>query len=181
MTDTEGSSELPALFIGRFQPFHKGHLYMIEKILQDFDRLIIGIGSAQYNNTLRNPFTSEERRTMIDRALAEEGIGSYEVVTIDDTNDHAIWVSSVETIVPEFGLVFSNDPVTLRLFREKDHKVKEPPLHRREMFSGTEVRERMVAGKDWEELVPPVVVDYIKKIDGVQRMNRISSKGSQGQ
>ncbi len=181
MTDLEGSSQLPALFIGRFQPFHQGHLYMIENILENYDRLIIGIGSAQYSDTLRNPFTSEERQNMIERALAEEGIKSCQVVTIDDTNDHAIWVSYIETVVPEFSLVFSNDPITLRLFREKGHGVREPPLHRRELFSGTEVRKRMVDGRNWEELVPTVVADYIKEIDGVQRMVRIASEGSQGQ
>ena len=182
MDDTEGSYEPPALFIGRFQPFHKGHLHMIKKILEAHKRLIVGIGSAQYSNTPRNPFTSEERQTMIYRALAEEGIGSCEVVPIDDTNDHAIWISFVETVVPEFGVVFSNDPVTLQLFREKNYEVREPPLHNREMFSGTEVRERMVKGKDWVVLVPAVVADYIKEIDGVQRMSdMLASKGSQGQ
>lgn len=155
---------------------------MIKKILEAHERLIIGIGSAQYSNAPRNPFNYEERRSMIGRALEEEGIESWEIVAIDDTNDHAIWVSFVETVVPEFGVVFSNDPVTLQLFREKDYEVREPPLHNREMFSGTEVRERIVAGKNWEELVPTVVADYIKEIDGVQRMSDIlASKGTQGQ
>ena len=181
MTEMEGSPELPALFIGRFQPFHKGHLFMIKSILDSHARIIIGIGSAQYSNTLRNPFTSNERLTMIDMALKEESIDSYEVIGIDDTNNHAIWVSHVESLVPDFAFVFSNDPVTLRLFREKNHKAREPPLHRREMYSGTEVRRRMMAGENWEELVPPVVADYIKKIEGVQRIREIHSKGSQSQ
>ena len=154
---------------------------MIIGILEDFDRLIIGIGSAQYSNTPQNPFTSEERREMIEKALAAEGIESYEVIAIDDTNNHGIWVSHVERLVPDFKVVFSNDPVTLRLFREKDYEVREPPLHRREMFSGTEVRERMVTGKDWEQLVPQVVADYIKQIDGVQRMLQVFSDRSQAQ
>jgi len=182
LTDMEGSSELPALFVGRFQPFHKGHLFMIKSILEDFNRLIIGIGSAQYTNTVRNPFSSEERLVMISTALEKEGIDSCDVVLIDDTNDHSIWVESVESVVPRFGVVFSNDPLTVSLFREKGYDVREPPLHKREEYSGTEVRERISTGKEWEELVPEVVAKYISEIGGVQRIAEISaSEGSQGQ
>ncbi len=182
MSDKEGILEPPALFIGRFQPFHKGHLFMISRILGDFNRLIIGVGSAQYSNAPRNPFTYEERRVMIVRSLEQEGIESFEVVRIDDTNDHSIWVSHVESVVPEFGVVFSNDPVTVQLFRERGYDVREPPLHRREDYSGTEVRERMASEKDWENLVPEAVVEFIHEIDGAQRVREIvSSKGSQGQ
>lgn len=182
MTDEEGGYELPALFVGRFQPFHKGHLFMIKRILEDFDRLIIGIGSAQYSNTVRNPFSSEERLVMISKALENEGVDSCDIVLIDDTNDHSIWVESVESVVPGFGVVFSNDPLTVSLFREKNHEVREPPLHKREEYSGTEIRERIGTGKDWEELVPEVVAEYILEIDGVKRIAEIfASKGSQGQ
>ncbi|MEM2947357.1 MAG: adenylyltransferase/cytidyltransferase family protein, partial [Candidatus Bathyarchaeia archaeon] len=34
------------LFVGRFQPFHKGHLSVIEDILKEVDELVIVVGSA---------------------------------------------------------------------------------------------------------------------------------------
>ncbi|MEM3079801.1 MAG: adenylyltransferase/cytidyltransferase family protein, partial [Thermoproteota archaeon] len=49
------------LFIGRFQPFHLGHLKAVEYIINRVDEVIIGIGSAQYSHTLENPFTAGER------------------------------------------------------------------------------------------------------------------------
>ena len=52
---------MKALYIGRFQPFHKGHLKILQKLAKKYDEIIIGIGSSQYSNTLENPFTSEER------------------------------------------------------------------------------------------------------------------------
>ncbi len=143
---------------------------MIRRILKDFDELIIGIGSAQYSHTSTNPFTSGERRTMIDRALEKEGIESCEIVAIDDTNDHDTWVRYVRSVVPGFSVVFSNDPLTIRLFREKGYDVREPPLHRREEYSGTEVRRRMAGGGDWQSLLPEVVVDYLREIGGVDRV-----------
>ncbi len=59
------------LLIGRFQPFHKGHLYVIGKIAEEVDEIIIGIGSAQKSHCLDNPFTAGERLMMIKKALLE--------------------------------------------------------------------------------------------------------------
>ena len=44
------------LFIGRFQPFHNGHLQDIKNALKEVDELIIAIGSSQHFNTKENPF-----------------------------------------------------------------------------------------------------------------------------
>ncbi|MEM2571402.1 MAG: adenylyltransferase/cytidyltransferase family protein, partial [Thermoproteota archaeon] len=44
-----------ALFIGRFQPFHKGHLYSVKHILKEFDEVVVTIAAAQYSYTIDNP------------------------------------------------------------------------------------------------------------------------------
>ena len=62
------------LFVGRFQPFHNGHLEVIKRILTEVDELIIIVGSAQYSHRLDNPFTAGERIAMIKRALGEIGV-----------------------------------------------------------------------------------------------------------
>ncbi len=58
----------------------------------------------------------------------------------------------------------------MRLFREHGLKALSPPLVDRERLSGTEVRHRMLKGGDWESLVPSVVAEYIKEIDGIERI-----------
>ncbi|MEM1589096.1 MAG: adenylyltransferase/cytidyltransferase family protein, partial [Candidatus Bathyarchaeia archaeon] len=45
------------LFVGRFQPFHKGHLQAVKEILDEVDELVIVVGSAQYSHRIDNPFT----------------------------------------------------------------------------------------------------------------------------
>ena len=35
-----------ALFIGRFAPSHKGHIEAIMKMLDSYDKVIIGLGSC---------------------------------------------------------------------------------------------------------------------------------------
>lgn len=54
-----------AVFIGRFQPFHKGHLEACLQALQLADKLIILVGSATAASNIRNPFSYEERKEMI--------------------------------------------------------------------------------------------------------------------
>ena len=60
-----------ALFIGRFQPFHEGHLSVVKRALRDNDFLLIGIGSAEEDYLPDNPFTAGERWEMIRAALDE--------------------------------------------------------------------------------------------------------------
>ena len=64
-----------ALLVGRFQPFHKGHLYLIKKALEVADQLIIGIGSANITD-VNNPLDYEIRRKIIKAVLYKNGKNS---------------------------------------------------------------------------------------------------------
>ena len=56
------SKDQIALLIGRFQPLHHGHIYILKNILKKYHNIKIGIGSSQASNTISNPFSGEERR-----------------------------------------------------------------------------------------------------------------------
>ena len=53
------------LFIGRFQPFHVGHLHNIRYGLLFTQKIIVLIGSSFRAPSIKNPFSYEERRDMI--------------------------------------------------------------------------------------------------------------------
>ena len=59
------------LFIGRFQPFHCGHESIVHKMLEECDKVVIAIGSAQESNTKSNPFRYEYRRFIIQKVFPE--------------------------------------------------------------------------------------------------------------
>jgi nicotinamide-nucleotide adenylyltransferase len=162
------------LLIGRFQPFHKGHLQVVRSIAKKCDSLIIGIGSAQYSHTFENPFTAGERHLMISRALKDEGMKEYFLVPIVDINRYAVWVSHVVSLVPPFEVVFSNNNLTRRLFSEAKYEVRDSPMFNREIYSGTEIRRRMSIGEEWIDLVPPAVAKVIGDIDGVNRIRDLA-------
>lgn len=53
------------VFIGRFQPVHSGHLVVIDEALSVSDKVCVIIGSAYCARSFHNPFTADERATMM--------------------------------------------------------------------------------------------------------------------
>lgn len=58
---------LASLFVGRWQPFHKGHKALIETVLKKKKPVVIAIRDTELSP--ENPFTVAERWNMIQRAL----------------------------------------------------------------------------------------------------------------
>jgi len=164
------------LYVGRFQPFHIGHLDAIKEVLGQVDELVIVIGSAQYSHTLSNPFTAGERLVMIRQALREASVNLPRVwiVPVPDVHLHMLWVSAVEGYTPKFDVLLSNEPLTRRLFMEAGYKVESIKLFERQVYSSTVVREKMLKDESWTALVPKSVADFINKIDGVNRLRDLA-------
>jgi len=160
-------------YIGRFQPFHDGHRYMAEEIASEVDELVLGIGSAGDSHTTRNPFTAGERVMMVTKAVEDLDVTTY-VVPIEDLDRNAVWVSHVRSMTPRFDVAYSNNPLVVRLFEEAGVEVRGSPMFRRDVLEGAELRERMIHGRGWTDLVPTTVVDVIEEIDGVERIRRIA-------
>jgi nicotinamide-nucleotide adenylyltransferase len=170
---------LTGLFIGRFQPFHLGHLATTKFALGNVQRLVIVIGSAQKSHELRNPFTAGERIQMIKDSLdadADIDIRRILLIPVPDIEIHSLWVHQVDMFVPQYEAVFTNDPFTSMLFKEKGTKIIEPVLHHRKVLSGTEIRARMAKNEEWKKLVPLQTILIMDKIKGIQRIKTISTK-----
>jgi len=164
------------VFVGRFQPFHKGHLEVIKKIVDEVDELVIVVGSSQYSHRLDNPFTAGERITMIRKALEEEGIqlSRIWIIPVPDVHQHALWVSQIVGYSPKFDVVYANEPLTSRLFMEASFRVESMPFIKRRVYLATEIRKRMLAGENWKELVPSSVARFIEDIDGDVRLRELN-------
>ena len=164
------------VFVGRFQPFHKGHLEYIKKILTHVEELVIIVGSSQFSHKPDNPFTTGERITMIRKSLEEEKIPLTKIwiVPVPDVNQHALWVSQIVGYSPEFEVVYSNEPLTRCLFKESGFKVEPIHLINREFFLATKIRNLMKTGEKWEDFVPRSVANYIKKIKGDIRIKELN-------
>ncbi|RLI79854.1 nicotinamide-nucleotide adenylyltransferase [Archaeoglobales archaeon] len=164
-------------FIGRFQPYHLGHHEVIKNIINEVDELIIGIGSAQESHSFENPFTAGERVLMISMALNELDIKKrVYIIPLEDIKRNSLWVAHVREMVPPFDVVYSNNPLVKRLFKEAGMEVKGTHMYNRVEYQGTEIRRKMINGDDWKRYVPKAVAEVIEAIDGINRIREIIGK-----
>jgi len=163
-----------ALFIGRFQPLHHGHIHVIKNILRTHDKLKIGIGSSQLSHTINDPFTKEERKAFIKAALEKRNISPkrYEIFYIPDIYNAKKWVNHVISIVGEFDSVFSNSNWVRELFSNRSIKVEKKITIFKEKFNANNIRNLIIKDdKKWKTLVPKEIVELIKEFNGINRIS----------
>ncbi|MFZ0699117.1 MAG: nicotinamide-nucleotide adenylyltransferase [Thermoplasmata archaeon] len=160
------------LYVGRFQPFHRGHLETIRTIRSDEPRedLIVGVGSAQDSYQWNNPFTAGERIEMIGRALEEARIGGCMLVPIVDLHRHAEWVAYLEGLLPVFDRIYTNNPLTRLLFEQSGYPVTDTPLIERDRLEGRRIRSRIADGQDVGGELPPAVIRYLAQLNAPARL-----------
>ena len=159
--------------IGRFQPFHLGHLEAINFALSKIDQLYIGIGSSNNSNQPRNPFNAEERKQMIVTSLNENILKRVSIYEIPDLDDHSKWTKSIDEIIPNYDVVFSNDDFTRSLYEKRHIKVVPVVLKTREELSGTNIREKILTNNNWESLVPDGTRNVLLEINARSRLEQL--------
>ncbi|MGC9152548.1 MAG: nicotinamide-nucleotide adenylyltransferase [Vulcanisaeta sp.] len=166
-----------ALFIGRFQPPHWGHVWAIRDILREVDEVVIIIGSAQFNYIIKDPFTVGERIWMLREALREGGVDLSRVIIIPIPNieNNAAWFGHLKSYTPPFQVAYTGNPFVAMLLKEAGIEVRQQPMYDRSKYNSTRIRELMIKGDpEWEDLVPKSVVKIIKEVNGVERLRIIA-------
>ena len=69
------------LVLGRFQTFHKGHEYIINKALEICDKVLVFIGSSDKFGTIENPFSYELRKKLIKKVYENEIVENKLVIS----------------------------------------------------------------------------------------------------
>ncbi len=168
-----------ALFPGRFQPPHWGHIYAVREILREVEEVVVVVGSAQFNYIAKDPFTAGERIWMLREGLREGGVDLSRVVIVPVPNveNNFEWLGRVISYTPPFDLVYTGNSYVAMLFRRAGYQVKQLQLFQREVYNSTRLRELMARGdSSWTELTPRAVVSIIREIGGEERL-RIASLG----
>lgn len=170
-----------ALYIGRFNPLHLGHLNAIEHIYKsekNIDQLILGIGSAQESFTDLNPFTSGERFEFLINAMSELKISPdrYLIVPIPDLNNNNQWISYLVSMLPRFHTIYSNNSLVQLLTKNNGKiSIKPIPLIQREEWSATSIRNKIINNDDsWKNSVPDSVKQLILDFNGVTRIQLLA-------
>ena len=161
------------LIIGRFQPFHLGHLDALRFALSKVDKLWIGLGSSNKPLQKNNPFSAEERKEMILSSIDESMKQRIQIYFIPDLENHIKWIELIDALVPKFNTVFTNDELTRHLYSKRDVEVLPIPFVKRDILSGTNIRNMMTSDQKWEDLVPEGTKNFLYKTSAKQRLKNL--------
>lgn len=156
------------LFIGRFQPFHLGHLSVVKDInsRDDVKKIIIGIGSTNHTENKINPFCYTYVREMIARAIVGIVKCDFSIVPIPDINNNNLWAEYVSDTVGQFDEIYTGNDLVKSLFLANGRVVRS--VVRYQNITGTKIRKMIRNGdKEWKKLVPLKVFNFLTKYAGV--------------
>lgn len=151
------------MYIGRFQPFHRGHHHVVSDLRQE-NELIVGIGSSEKHGTEENPLRFFERYRVIRNCFPD-----LRVIAIPDRDDDRLWTGQILDKF-EVDRAVSGEPVTRRCFRKADVGVEHPDYMNKEKYSGTHIRETARKGGEWRDLVPDCSLEILRDIGFEQRV-----------
>ncbi len=152
-----------ALFVGRFQPLHKGHVKVIKTLLKKYEKVIIAIGSIQEKRTEKNPFSFSERKKMLELVFKEEvKREKIEIIGVRDEKSDEKWVRKIMKRV-RFDVVVTGNPWVARCFKNKK-PVKIVNLWKPELYNGTVIRNIIKRRGEWRKSLPKEIVKYIEEL-----------------
>lgn len=164
------------LMMGRFQPFHLGHLDLAKQILDECDEIIIAITSSQFNYLEKDPFTAGERIQMIHDSLRESSLDLNRcyVLSIENQFNISTWASYLKSALPHFDRVYSGNDYVSMLLSDSGIDVVKPKFFERDQHNATKIRSMIISNDNWRVLVPNAVYELLRKINAQKRLEVIS-------
>ena len=131
--------------MGRFQPFHKGHLYLIKQALEKAEELIIVVGSSNKNDE-RNPYSFTERKKQIEEVLKKHKLLEKikKITPQPDHPDDGVWFKNLKKKIGEFDVAFGNNEWVNGILESAGREVIRVPLYKRHIYEGTKIRKKLI-------------------------------------
>lgn len=153
-----------ALVVGRFQPFHQGHWYLLQQALSVADTIVIAVGSSNVQNE-DNPLTYEQRVEMLKLVLKQEKIEDRvkKIVPSPDFPEDEIWTTTLIQNAGEFEVALGNNDWTNSVLADAGYNVLPVPFLDRERYQGQYIRALFRSGGNWRARVPVYLYDFLEK------------------
>lgn len=158
------------VFIGRFQPFHLAHMQTIEIALQQSHHVILALGSAQNERTIKNPFLVSERKLMILSNFSEQDRKRIHFIDVIDVYNDEKWQQLVKSLVmkianhqDKIGLIghFKDDSSYYLKFFPEWQLVELNSL--KDAMSATPVREAYYRGEIQLDAFPQGTIQFLQQ------------------
>lgn len=163
------------LVLGRYQHMHLGHMQIIDTSRQLCDKTLILIGSAERKGTLRNPFSFETRKKVIQKVYSFEDTIIMPLNDLTNENDISFeWgkyiLDNVEKIcgqIPDL-MIYGKDESRKGWFSPEDSEnFSELIISRNKIdISATQLRNYLVQGEKekWQQYVPKEIWDMYDEL-----------------
>ena len=149
------------IFIGRFQPVHRGHIHAIGIAASQVEQLYIFVGSANQCRSIKNPWTFEERKEMLRAKMHAQRIYNYVVIPLNDYQySDTQWMSDVRASIEHYTYA---EPVLFGHVKDGNDYLKWFPdwqfknIESIYSINATQIREQMFKDNDPE--MPQTVKD----------------------
>ena len=152
------------VFLARMQPVHNAHLFMVNKALEECDKVLIVLGSENKVDMLRNPYDITLREQMLRECFNDEQNGKITIITLpdwsmeSDIDSAKIWgryfyYNVVSRIGQKRFLLYYSDDVTILDSWFNDTEVRQYITYRNfersnifERLSATKIRQAFIDG-----------------------------------
>lgn len=153
------------VIIGRFQPFHYGHAWLIKKALEKFEDVVILIGSTNVKDE-NNPWSYKSRKKMLAEFIRQNKIEKkvLKLDKIEDVPDDNKWLEvALQKIKTENFTVIGDNEWVNGIFEKAGYKVWRAGYFNRARLQGVKIRELMKNKKKWQDTVPEYLIELIDK------------------
>lgn len=152
------------LVVGRFQPFHLGHLYLIREALKHSDKIVIAAGSSNVEDA-NNPLSYETRVKMLENVIENEHLEDkvLKIVPSPDNPNDDIWLKDLLKNTGKFDIEIGNNDWTNDVLENAGYDVLRVPYFKRELYQGVLIRKLFKENGNWQSRVPDYLVDLIEK------------------
>jgi len=135
--------------------------------------LWVGLGSSNKPVEKNNPFTAEQRKEMILSSIDDSMKEKISIYFIPDLDNHMRWIEKIDTIVPKFNIIFSNDELTKHLYSKRNIQVISIPFLKRDSLSGTNIRDLIISDQKWDDLVPDGTRNFLEKTGAKEHLKNL--------
>lgn len=151
------------LIIGRFQPFHLGHQYLLEEALKQCEQVVVGIGSANITDE-DNPYSYDLRKRMVEAFLQTEKVEERvsRIFPSMDIPSDDLWLQKTIEQSGPFDVVIGNNDWVNGIFRNAGYRILEIAHYKRFLYEGYKIRRLMRMGKNWQHRVPKYIVPFLQ-------------------
>ena len=159
------------IIVGRFQIFHAGHEFMIDKAIELCEKVGLFIGSAQESGTYKNPLTYETRRELIEAVYGDK-LQIYPLKDIGMGNNHSWGDYVIENVEKYFGedpdlLISGKEERRINWFDSvKGLTISELYVPKTIEISASQMREFMVRDEfeKWKRYTDPRLWDRFEEL-----------------